>query len=425
MMMFWIYAGIMMLLGVVFVVPAIVKQKKNPGLSRKDLNVSIYQQRLAELEEEKNIGTINVDQYDQARLELDRTFLSDLSGVDSEGHINHLSGKGKWATFISVVILIPVLTIPLYYKFGEPELLFSEIPKNPDDMTQGSMIKAINSLVTKLKNNPNDSKGWRLLGRTYTTLNRIDDATLAYQKSLKLNDKDVVSLLEYAELLTNRNQSDPGELPERLIKKALAISPNNEKGLWLIGIVRYQYQDYAGTLKYWKRLLSMQQVGSEQETFLKENIQKVMDAMMASSSRNSSAQNSIENSVLNNTVVTAEAVSGQASVEVTVTLDSQFNSQINKDNIVFIYAQALNGPPMPLAVVRKTVAELPVKVTLDDSMAMMPMAKISKFKQIRVSAHISRSGIANKQSGDLFGTSGPLDLSKTKETSVTINQVFP
>lgn len=421
MMTFWIFAGIMMLLGVLFVMPAIFRRRKKADVSRKDLNISIYQQRQAELEEEKNSGLINADQYEQARLEMDRTFLSDLSGVDAEGHINRLSKKGKLATLISVVILVPVLATPLYYFFGKPELLSSVTPQNPGEMNQDSMLNAINSLVTKLKNEPNNIEGWRLLGRSYTTLNRMDDAMLAYQKALKLNDKDVASLLAYAELVTSSNQGDPKGFPERLIKRALLVSPDNEKALWLYGVVRYQYEDYEGTLKYWKKLLFMQEKGSEQEAFLNENIQKAMDAMMASSGQIASTGDSTQN----NTVADAEDASGNASVEVTVMLGKQFNDQISESDIVFIYAQAVKGPPMPLAVVRKQVAELPVKVTLDDSMAMMPMARISKFKQIKISAHISRSGTANKQSGDLFGTSGPLDLSRTKEILITINQVFP
>ncbi|MCK4952066.1 MAG: c-type cytochrome biogenesis protein CcmI [Gammaproteobacteria bacterium] len=417
MMTFWIVTGIMMVVGVALVMPAIFKRINKVEISRKDLNVSIYQQRIDELEEEKNNGVLDSAQYDQARLELDRTFLNDLSGTDEEGKENNLSVKGKWGTLLSVLILVPALSAPLYLYLGEPELLVSQKDKKPAAMDQNSMLSAINSLVTRLKNEPDNVDGWRLLGRSYASMNRIDDAMLAYEKALKLNgQQDPGLLVDYAEVLMNANEGDPRGFPEQLISRALSISPNHQKSLWLSGIVRYHYGDYDGTLRYWRKLLSMQPKGGEQEAFLKDNIRKVLATQGATSSEPSVDQDGSKDNV-------TAGLTG--SVTVTVSLDSKFKDKAKSNEIVFIYAKAVTGPPMPLAVVRKRVSELPVTITLDDSMAMVPMAKISNFDQIQVSAHISKTGQANRQSGDLFGTSGTLNVVNIQKTEITINQAFP
>lgn len=423
MMTFWIAASIMMLAGVVLILPAIFRQRIQSDISRKDLNISIYQQRIKELEKEQSNGIINADQYKQACLELDRTFLSDLSGVDKEGHIKHLSARGRWATLLSVVILIPVMATPLYFYFGTPELLSPQSAQNPAEMNMDSMSTAVNSLVMRLKTEPESIEGWKLLGRSYATLNRFDDAKLAYGKALKLNDRDEPLLLDYAELLTSLNEGDPRGHPESLIQRVLSFSPNSERALWLYGIVRYYYDDYSGTLKSWNKLLSMQQAGTEQEVFVKENIEKVKATLMASASQPSSMQDA---SAQNESKEGDRRDTGKpVSVSVSVSLDKRFIDQVKGSDIVFIYAKAVDGPPMPLAVVRKPVSELPIIVTLDDSMAMMPRARISNFKKIKIGAHISRSGMAKKQSGDLYGISKPLDIPDVRKTEVTINQAVP
>src|SRR5439155_451955 len=83
---------------------------------------------------------------------------------------------------------------------------------------------------------------------------------------------------------------------------------------------------------------------------------------------------------------------------------------------VFIFARADGGPPMPLAVLRKQVRDLPLEFTLDDSMAMAPSLKLSYFAEVVIGARVSRSGGAAPQSGDLQGVSKPVKVGATGVT---------
>ena len=113
------------------------------------------------------------------------------------------------------------------------------------------------------------------------------------------------------------------------------------------------------------------------------------------------------------------------SIQVAVSLAEPLKSKTNPNQSLFIYAKAAAGPPMPLAVKRLRVADLPVTVTLDDSLAMTPEMRLSSFPQVMVGARISASGLATPQSGDLEGEKGPLKPPETASLQVVIDRVRP
>ena len=112
-------------------------------------------------------------------------------------------------------------------------------------------------------------------------------------------------------------------------------------------------------------------------------------------------------------------------VEVSVRLDPALSAQASAQDTVFIFARAAQGPRMPLAIVRKRVAELPVTVTLDDSLAMSPAMVLSNFDAVTVGARVSKSGNAMPQSGDLQGSVTPVQVQAGASVEVVINEVTP
>ena len=110
------------------------------------------------------------------------------------------------------------------------------------------------------------------------------------------------------------------------------------------------------------------------------------------------------------------------SVSGTITLDPAFKGRVADSDMVFIYARAAEGPRMPLAVIRKTVQDLPFTFMLDDSMAVMPSLKLSSVARVVISARISKSGNATPTPGDLQGSSSPVQVG-AKGVNVTIDSV--
>jgi len=103
-----------------------------------------------------------------------------------------------------------------------------------------------------------------------------------------------------------------------------------------------------------------------------------------------------------------ERVSSATALSGVVSLDPALAGKVSPGDTVFVIARPVSGPRMPLAVARTTVAELPYRFTLDDSMAMAPEAKLSGHAQVVVAARVSKSGKAAPQKGDIEGASAPV-----------------
>jgi hypothetical protein len=124
-------------------------------------------------------------------------------------------------------------------------------------------------------------------------------------------------------------------------------------------------------------------------------------------------------------VLRAQSPANASSIELTIRISPQLLQKTRPGDPVFIYAKAIGGPPMPLAAVRKRVSDLPLTITLDDSMAMLPQLRLSAFKQVVVGARISMTGNAKAQPGDLQGEVSPVTPGRGGPVEIVIDSVFP
>ncbi len=438
-MTLWMIFGAMLVVALLFVLPPLLRQGRATGPGQNELNIVLHRKRLAELETDLANGVLNEDQFTQARDDLERELLQELSGAPD----NAAAAPAKSAsrlTALLVAILLPVLALGLYYKLGDWRALESaaqssgmtaetaggtQVSAAADSVPNGSMPPIedmIKQLEAKLAKDPGNAKGWLMLGRSYIYTNRYADAVRAYAQAETLTDPpDAQVITEYAQAMSMANGNRMSGAPERLVERALKLQPDNPNALWLAGMAAFQKADYKTALKYWEPLQKVTPADSEQDKILQDYLAqarsgKPIEPIISDSAEAAPQERAPEQQ---------PAAGGAAALKVHVALDPAIASKAAADDTVFIFARAVNGPPMPLAIVRKQVKDLPIDVVLDDSQAMMPAMKLSNFAEVVVGARISKSGNAMPASGDLQSISGALQTGSTHAVNITIDKVVP
>ncbi len=266
----------------------------------------------------------------------------------------------------------------------------------------------ISELAARLKQSPEDGKGWAMLARTYAVTKRYPEAVEAYEEASKLIPDDAVMLVDYADILAMENGKKFKGKPLELLRRALKADPNNVKGLALMGSALFQAGDYPAAVAHWSKLLPMLPPDAPLTAQVKagiENAHKLANG--AQSVPDGQAQ-----------PANVTKVSG------VVELSPSLRSKVAPTDTVFVFAKAVSGPPMPIAVIRAQASELPLKFVLDDSMSMMPSMKLSGQQQVTVSAKISKSGSATQQSGDMKGEVSPVKVG-ANNIRIVIDSVVP
>lgn len=380
---FWLSAGLLCLVAVSFLlIPLLRGRKVQAEEDRTALNVTLYQERLRELEQQHQAGTLDGAQLQAARDEAARELLADTEGSDAR----QARRLGRVVPLLAVV-LVPVLAVVLYMQWGaidkvEQARTFAGEPHSIEEMTA--------RLEQAVQSNPESAEGWYFLGRSYMAQQRAADAARAFGQAVKVAGREPELLGQWAQALYFAADKQWSPQLDALTSEALKADPEEVTSLGLLGIAAYEEQRFADAIGYWERLVAVLPEGDPSRQAIAGGIERARQEL------GSSAESA------------ASAASPQAAVglQVRVELAEALRDKVQPGDAVFVFARAASGPPMPLAAKRLTVADLPAQLSLSDSDAMMPQLKLSAFDQVQLVARISRAGDA--KNGEWIGQGQPV-----------------
>jgi len=418
---FVIVAGLLTIAALLFILWPLLRPASRQGDSARSVGLSIYRDQFAELERDLAAGTLGPEQYDAARAELERRMLDEVSPVAVPMTAPHRSGR---YLAIAIAIALPVVAGMLYWHLGQPQGIGAaqHAAKDPSSLTLDDFKAMTQKLAERMAKNPDDPVGWLMLGRAYKALQRFPEAEQALAEADKRKPDDPEILVEYGEAMALTHGRHLAGAPMQLVERALKIDPDNQRALTLAGSAAFEAHDYKRAVGYWERLLKQPGLDPELGQALQAGIAQAR--LLQGGQGQAPGQGKETAGAPSPKVAASPATAGKETIRGEVKLAGALEGRASPDDTVFIFARAAQGPPMPLAVVRKQVKDLPVRFSLDDSMAMAPNLKLSAFPEVVITARISKSGNAKAQSGDLQGASQSVKPGASGVV-IAIDQVVP
>ena len=431
--MFWVLIAVLIAIAIAFIFPALLRKEIVQDATREQ-NIAIAREQLEELEQRYKQNEIDQSNYQSVKEELEHALFNDIKESDLEDLDNPNSfsyNKSKKVPSKSVdtwliLILAPVIAVPVYLNLGNLSFTkYLDAKKAVVDVSKSSMpLKADGSpdvdkiarqLKKEMESNPTDPKGWYMLGRAYMMINSIPDAVDSFEKSLALRPDSAETMLSLADALSMDNEGQLTGKPRELVKKALTIEPQNVTALWLAGMAASQEAEYQEAISQWQKVLPFIDNKPEEKNAVLGLIEEAQKRL-GDNGTNQLTEN------INDQIKEEASKNNNKSIKLKITLSSEFTEKVSPEDLVFVYAKAMNGPPMPLAAARRLVKEFPIDLILNDEMAMIPNMKLSSYEMVIVGARISKSGQAIASDGDLFTEKTNISLGDS--ISLEIDQIY-
>ena len=347
-------------------------------------------------------------------------------------------------TGLFVLLMLPLASLMMYQAIGTPEAINlppamaaqqSAQQQSAHSTQQGQMDELVTSLQQRMIENPDDPEGWVILGRSLKTMQRYPEAETALSNANRLMPDNPMIMVELAEtMLFTSGQPEVSGEARQLIEAALVINPDQQKGLWIMGMTYAQEGDDTQALSYWQRLLGQLDPSSEPYQSVSEQIrlaqtrsgqpEVTQDAVAEAVAEKPKAVMPPVAATVTKPAATPPVAAGFG-IPATITLGDGVTEPFPPRATLFIFIRPAGGAGMPLAVKRLAPQGFPMSLTLTDADLLQPGGSLQAFDLLDISARISMTGVANVVSGDIQANRVTVNTKNVSAIALNLDQRVP
>ena len=434
MTLFVFVAAAMTAIALLLVLRPLLARRTTSDVERAGTNLAIIQDQLAELDADLRAGTLTEAQHRESKVELERRVLAEVKAERAAAKAHTAASSGGRRTALVAALLVPLAAAALYWQLGSRDVFdpqkmaAAQAAGEQHQITDEQLEEMVGRLSKRLEQEPDNAQGWAILARSYYVMQRFPEAAAAYERLAKLAPGNADVLSDWADALAMAQNRNLAGRPAEIIAQALQADPNHLKTLALAGTLAFDRKDYKQAVELWERLLGKLPAESPMRQGIASSIAEArqLGGMMppAEPLAKAPAEPLAKGPVAPAAAAPVVAAGSGANIRGTVTIAAAIAAKASPNDTVFIFARAVDGPRMPLAIVRKQVKDLPATFSLDESMAMSPGMSLASFPRVVVGARVSKAANAVPQPGDLEGQSQPVEVGAAN-VAVVIDKVLP
>ena len=421
--LFWIAVVVCLVIALAFVLPPLLRTRAAAGqAARRDINIAVYRDQLREIEADRASGMLSEAQFQVARRELEARLADDALSPDASPEPVQ---AGSRRLGYGLAALLPAAALGLYFWLGQPASLVemaaaqSGSPHSATAASPGALdfAQLAQRVEERTRTHPDDGEAWAMLGKTYAAMEQWTKALQALEKAKELLPREASVLSGYAEALAVSNGRVLSGRPMELVGQALAIDPEDMKGLEMAAIHAYQGGSHAEAAAYFGRLYALlppETAYAQDVLAAQQEAERLVRPGMAGLDSLASPPSAAGPG--------ASSAAG-ATIQGRVDIDPALRSRVADTDVLFLFARPGQSGP-PVAAMRLKAGQLPLEFELDDSMAMAPGNALSQHSQATLVARVSKSGSPGAQSGDLEGSLAGVAVG-ARGVTLLIDRVLP
>src|SRR6185295_4806053 len=150
-------------------------------------DIAVYRDQLDEIARDRAAGLIGEAEAEAARVEVSRRL---IAAADAVPTISATPGGTvrRRVSGLAALTAMPLIAGGLYLVLGSPQLPGQPLASRDTTPLQDRSLDGLVAQVeSHLEKNPEDGRGWEVVGPVYMRMERFDDAVKARRNSLRLN----------------------------------------------------------------------------------------------------------------------------------------------------------------------------------------------------------------------------------------------
>jgi cytochrome c-type biogenesis protein CcmH len=237
-------------------------------------DVAVYRDQLDEIERDRATGLIGEREAEAARVEVSRRLIAAADAAET------VSAAGaplrRRAVALVALILLPIAALSFYLVLGSPDVPGqSQLAGSAEPPEQRSIAELVERVQAHLEQDPDDGRGWELLGPVYMRLGRFDDAVRARRNVLRLLGPTAEHEADLGEALTAQANGIVTNEAKEAFDRALQVDSNDVRARYFVGLAAEQDGRPKEAAEAWRTLLAQAPADASWVGFVRDSLARV------------------------------------------------------------------------------------------------------------------------------------------------------